>query len=83
MRRPDTIMVQSPIQNQPPVKQRSMPRGRRPRFAHIIFGCRAGIYSLIGLYSIPAFPALPALWRDAGAAPVAGTSRVPGPPTAG
>ena len=63
MRRPDTIIAQSPIQNQPSVKQCSMPGGRRPRFAHIICGCRAGIDSLIGLYAIPSFPALPPLWR--------------------
>lgn len=43
MRRLDTMVVQSPIQNQPSVKQRSMPGGRRPHFAHIIFGFQAGI----------------------------------------
>ena len=44
-------------------KQRSMTGGRHPRFAHSVFCFRAGIYALIGRYSIPSFPALPALWR--------------------
>ena len=43
MRRLETVVVQSPIQNQPSVKQRSMPGERRPHFAHIIFGFQAGI----------------------------------------
>ena len=60
------MMVQSTVHNQLSGKQRSMPRGRRPRFAHIVFCFRAGIYSLIVLYSIPAFPGVPARCRDAG-----------------
>ena len=59
-------MVPSTVHNQPSGKQRSMHRGRRPRCAHIIFGCRAGMYARMGRYAIPAFPGVPARWRDAG-----------------